>query len=1141
MATRASKTGSVRFKQGEVEEREALSSKKLRVTGREQEAGEIQVEVAPDAIKEVIAQKQLAVTQVYKTLDLVRKDLDRFLIKVTETLPPALDGVLLNSDGTPAANLSVVAQAPQYTTDEIKKDPQLAHVAWPRPENKTDALGAFKLNMPNVPVPQNGLMLQVRGASDSLEIPIGRVLLLEGHAGTAPLTKKLAPLPKSVIGQLKDIQGDILASSPKQVDDHPEDFAAPAPRITLGEGDCARYFRSNSGVIDRFQYSVLIRLVEPQMNQWVPLFRLRTGDRNYVPFAIPQAEDSFWNATGASNAISSLQTLGKLVLVNRVPIDRPIDVTQFHDSIEKTPVFLPKASTLGLGYMVHMQQTWIPAGLSLGDLVYSLPLAPGEQQRIAIEERVQTATERDIETFSEAEFQSFRETQDTSALAVFDSAFDEAVNGGSAMRSSSRTGSVAATASTGIIGAIFGGGGVSSGYSTSSSSGSTSSWQNTSRDFTSSAAEQMHSSLGRVAAASRRGTRASIRMATATERTQVTTRVVTNHNKGHALTMQWWEVLRHFSVTSEVNDVQLVCFVPLELVQFLPQGEPFSLKSMPASRTALLDRYAMVIRYHDVLSPLMRRNAELSYGMQQLRNFAANPEIQPASSSLQTETIDVTLSGTFMPFEELHVSVIGRTGARVGPIRLTPPGPIGTVDLTAEKYESKQELLGHLKDRRLGATDAALKATIPLPSWFARSDVVRIDVSRRFTSLSYKLKQPSLSLAGGAIGTLGELAGMMQLQQARTVALSATELERELGGPIIRGAEARLPGNVNLFSAASFSAGDQMPGTLAIPALRVAPVLSFTDLLRIEVAFQHIVRNTVTYSKAVWAALTEEERAILLERYTIGVPANGVSSADQEVPLLNCVANRVLGFFGNAAIMPFGIPPDVAASMKVTSRDMQDALLRFHRQAFQPPRSSLTLPARGTLGEAVLGQCNSAEKIDLTRFWNWQDSPADAADTIPPSVFTPAQAPGLQSAVAPVAGGSGVAGGPGSAGSIISINSGPAATPATGLLEALIKQSPDLAKELNITGLETLQKQIAADTQSAASGRKEAIDSVTNIQLQAMKSAEGMVKSVADAAAKIVPAVAGVPAAGGGSGGGGSGGGGSGGGGSGGGGSGGGG
>ena len=37
--------------------------------------------------------------------------------------------------------------------------------------------------------------------------------------------------------------------------------------------------------------------------------------------------------------------------------------------------------------------------------------------------------------------------------------------------------------------------------------------------------------------------------------------------------------------------------------------------------------------------------------------------------------------------------------------------------------------------------------------------------------------------------------------------------------------------------------------------------------------------------------------------------------------------------------------------------------------------SLVPLPSGGVFAEAVLGRSNSAEKLDLTRFWNWQDSP----------------------------------------------------------------------------------------------------------------------------------------------------------------------
>jgi hypothetical protein len=33
------------------------------------------------------------------------------------------------------------------------------------------------------------------------------------------------------------------------------------------------------------------------------------------------------------------------------------------------------------------------------------------------------------------------------------------------------------------------------------------------------------------------------------------------------------------------------------------------------------------------------------------------------------------------------------------------------------------------------------------------------------------------------------------------------------------------------------------------------------------------------------------------------------------------------------------------------------------------------LPSGGVFAESVLGRANSAEKLDITRFWNWQDSP----------------------------------------------------------------------------------------------------------------------------------------------------------------------
>ena len=62
------------------------------------------------------------------------------------------------------------------------------------------------------------------------------------------------------------------------------------------------------------------------------------------------------------------------------------------------------------------------------------------------------------------------------------------------------------------------------------------------------------------------------------------------------------------------------------------------------------------------------------------------------------------------------------------------------------------------------------------------------------------------------------------------------------------------------------------PQPFPVPALQIAPVLRYNEILEIEKAAQHVVRNTTLYSKAVWLSLTPDERAILLDGYTIGVP-----------------------------------------------------------------------------------------------------------------------------------------------------------------------------------------------------------------------------------------------------------------------------
>jgi hypothetical protein len=48
---------------------------------------------------------------------------------------------------------------------------------------------------------------------------------------------------------------------------------------------------------------------------------------------------------------------------------------------------------------------------------------------------------------------------------------------------------------------------------------------------------------------------------------------------------------------------------------------------------------------------------------------------------------------------------------------------------------------------------------------------------------------------------------------------------------------------------------------------------------------------------------------------------------------------------------------------------------RFVKDDLGVPNAKVALPSGGLFAEAVLGQANAAEKINLTRFWNWKESP----------------------------------------------------------------------------------------------------------------------------------------------------------------------
>ena len=1012
--------------------------------------------------------RQTSVQHFYFGMKESAKLIGNIKIALPKMIPRILSGVVIAKNGNPAEHL------------QVSLDFEDGHFS-----DVTDEQGSFTLTLgdkirfyPDSKI----LKFKIGGANKTLTVDVQTDKInAQGIVENIILTQDISPLPVSIVQSLKDLL------PPEEPTKPPSEGKEETPLqrgITLGEeSNCLINFLRDY-TVDRFPFGVFFRLVEPRTSVVSAVRKIALAGTKFLYTSIFETGKSFSQETAT--------------YIDRVPVEQPISVDGFRDQIVGLDGGItigpsenvPMAGTLGLGYVVRMTQSWTPKDFVLGNLVYSLPLAPGEQQRVVIFERSEVASVSEMERLDVTEQQRQLDVTDTSAQAIATSSFMEVARGGSQFETEARSGS----SSSGLLGAIFGGG--SGGWS--SSSGTSSSWMEGVRSSFQSLAERTHAAVQRQASARRSALRTSMRIATAAESQNVTTRVITNHNHTRALTLQYWEVQRLYEVSMNVEGVTLVCLVPLEVVRFLPSTQPaqplaLTDASLVSNRASVLRRYSLVLKHADVLAKSLPRRYQ--YGLSLLTQFAGDPTatVQPAGGAAE-EVIQFALSGTFLPFDDIYVAAVTKRGSRIGPVRLEGT-PISIPDLTKTQevknlFSTKEALIGFLREQRHGTNRPTYTAKIALPPSIARDDIVGFEISRRFRTYQYSLISPSILsflFAGMTIAAGTPL-------HTSTVRLSPSELEKELGGPMLSSLQANLlqitsSGNLALSESyiSTSVLGMELPPRMPVPARQLPPVLRFTQILEIEKMLQHVVRNTISYSKAVWLSLTPEERTIMLEGFTIGVPTGGITDESQMVPLLNCVENRLLGFYGNSMIMPFIIPPALADEMKITSGQIQEMLTNFHKQAFSPPKGLIALPTRGVLGEAVLGTCHSAEKIDLTRFWNWQDAPVDTAPEISP-VTVPTTQPSLTTGLA---GPSTLTGMPPL---INNLNATAPPTADTSILQAMVKAAAEQKGfSTDITGASLLAPLIKGSQETAEKARADALKTTRDTLQLAMATAGNII------------------------------------------------
>ncbi|MFI9401753.1 hypothetical protein [Nocardia sp. NPDC052316] len=230
-------------------------------------------------------------------------------------------------------------------------------------------------------------------------------------------------------------------------------------------------------------------------------------------------------------------------------------------------------------YIDEYKVTWSALGHSLGEILYSLPLAPGESVKLAILDWSWDSLTRRDEQTKLTEDVLHRTHRDRTISETVQAGLREMQHGSNFMGGVAHSGGGSGSANVGVVGlGAAVGDAWSMGGSTATSDGS--------RDLTAENVQRLSDSFSQASSALREINSTVVVQARQEEHESIQTRTFSNYNHAHTLTILYYEVLRHYRVA-----VQWVRRRPAVLVQY------------PAPITDFDD--AQLLRHRAVLEPVL--------------------------------------------------------------------------------------------------------------------------------------------------------------------------------------------------------------------------------------------------------------------------------------------------------------------------------------------------------------------------------------------------------------------------------------------------------------------------------------------------------------------------------------------------------
>ena len=637
----------------------------------------------------------------------------------------------------------------------------------------------------------------------------------------------------------------------------------------------------------------------------------------------------------------------KKLLIDAAPPDtQGLAALEQSDAIDIVPELLTPTGfqRLATGALLTFSQSWYAQGLTLGQLLHSTSLAPGESTRIAMidwSRRTRAATTEEI---SEAE-QLANTADHTRALSEVTSATATEFQSGSSQSS--------ATSTTKQSGGGFGldlgplGLGGSSSKSTTTTEAMSSSSSFGTRDLAGQFAQAINDRSQQHASAVRNRRASIVREVSQEEHEAISTRVVTNYNHMHALTVQYYEVVQAYRVTAQLERADRCLFVPLKLVSFRDAATVERLRPILAEAA---------------LTATAFRQLTSEYGVVEV--IAQTPRITPGS--IIVKNIERETAGEGGTPGRPAVEAGGATDLS----RALPERTVGAERQSAVPYDrgpaDASTAILAVKGWNLDQVNHLgwLTGRVPLrpdsDSVFVPDDATLLSVGLRAGQagrFQIRRRDNSEVQAQESSATSFVLANPVPFAALQSIAIQ-NAADQEVKTSLVLSVGVR---------------GSVVPLDVPIqlrprPADRAAQeVVHFGNVRASGELVQHLEANRLHYSRAVFQTLDQAAIAGLLARFTY-----------RALPLTQVVDPQPVAVTANFLVFRMNVPLDGEVDDQRFAEEQREwrrflAARGLLRPA--PKTEVVPLPSGGVFAEAVLGRFNSAEKIDLKRFWNWQDSP----------------------------------------------------------------------------------------------------------------------------------------------------------------------